>query len=285
MYRDAPSLGLGLGLSLRQYGAGFTGLLDAYTGAAAAYSLRKLSSSTSNVVRVRRASDNSEQDFTAAQVADGTLTTFCGVGNGFVETWYDQSGNGNDATQATIASQPKIVDAGALVSGGLDFDNVNDTMVTINTDSFGTSSRSIFAVCSPASIGVNSDGILQLSTAAAPGTGWFLTPELSTRTNAITWISSTPASTVSNNLISNIYTSGNLHAGNAMWLDGTSVARTSGTDGAINTTTSVITIGSGAFGANPFDGAIAEVIIYKSDESANRVGIEANINDHYNIYA
>ena len=36
--------------------------------------------------------------------------------DGFVETWYDQSGNGNDAVQATAGSQPKIVDAGVLVT-------------------------------------------------------------------------------------------------------------------------------------------------------------------------
>ncbi len=30
---------------------------------------------------------------------------------------------------------------------------------------------------------------------------------------------------------------------------------------------------------------IAEVIIYPTDESANRVAIETNINDHYSIYA
>jgi len=27
-----------------------------------------------------------------------------------------------------------------------------------------------------------------------------------------------------------------------------------------------------------------EVIIYPSDQSANRIGIETNINDHYGIY-
>ena len=81
-------------------------LLAEYGGAAAAYSLRALNGNGESVVRVRRASDNSEKDFTADAVSDGTLESFCGVGDGFVETWYDQSGNGNDATQATIASQP-----------------------------------------------------------------------------------------------------------------------------------------------------------------------------------
>jgi hypothetical protein len=55
-----------------------------------------------------------------------TMTTTGVSGNGFVSKWYDQSGNDNHATQGTAASQPKIVDAGSLVSGGLEFDGVDD---------------------------------------------------------------------------------------------------------------------------------------------------------------
>jgi hypothetical protein len=36
--------------------------------------------------------------------------------DGFVETWYDQSGNGNNGTQTTASLQPKIVDAGSLIT-------------------------------------------------------------------------------------------------------------------------------------------------------------------------
>ena len=36
--------------------------------------------------------------------------------NGFVETWYDQSGNGNNATQGTATNQPAIVENGGLVT-------------------------------------------------------------------------------------------------------------------------------------------------------------------------
>ena len=87
-----------------------SGLLDAYGGAAAAYSLRRLSANyTGSVVRVRRSSDNTEQDFTATQVTDGTLTTFCGAGDGFVQTWYDQSRNGRAASMTTTTLQPQIV--------------------------------------------------------------------------------------------------------------------------------------------------------------------------------
>jgi len=70
------SIGIGIGLALKSYGRAFRGLLNQYPGAAAAYSLRKLSGAVSNVVRVRRSSDDAEQDFTAAQVDNGTLVNF-----------------------------------------------------------------------------------------------------------------------------------------------------------------------------------------------------------------
>jgi hypothetical protein len=47
-------------------------------------------------------------------VADGTLAAFCGAGDGFVKTWWDQSGNRN-ASQTTEAAQPQIVDSGSLI--------------------------------------------------------------------------------------------------------------------------------------------------------------------------
>lgn len=90
-------------------------LLDYHPGAAAAYSLRSLSSSyTGPVVTVRRSSDDAEADFTASEVAGGALATWVGANDGFVKTWYDQSGNGRDATQATAGNQPTIVSSGVL---------------------------------------------------------------------------------------------------------------------------------------------------------------------------
>ena len=88
-------------------------LLDLYAGAGVAYSLRKLKSTTTNVVRVRRSSDNLEQDFTPTQITDGTLTTFCGVGNGFVTTIYDQVGS-NNMIQTLATRQGILVSNGVL---------------------------------------------------------------------------------------------------------------------------------------------------------------------------
>jgi hypothetical protein len=83
-----------------------------------AYSLRKLSSSYSgNALLVRRSSDNATQNigFLASGYLDtASLKTFVGAGNGFVNTWYDQSGNLRDALQPTLANQPRIVNAGVI---------------------------------------------------------------------------------------------------------------------------------------------------------------------------
>ena len=93
-------------------------LLDNYGGAATAYSLRKLSSTYAGfVIRVRRSSDNTEQNigFDVNGNLDTTaLLTFVGANNGFVTIWYDQSGNGINMIQTTANQQPKIVSLGVV---------------------------------------------------------------------------------------------------------------------------------------------------------------------------
>lgn len=110
-----------LSLAAKVPAPSFTGLLDTYSGAAAAYSAaRRLSSTyTGALIRVRRSSDNTEQDigYNGSNVLDqSALTTFVGAGNGFVTTWYDQSGNGNNVTQSTAAAQPRIVTSGTVLT-------------------------------------------------------------------------------------------------------------------------------------------------------------------------
>ena len=99
---------------------GYFGVLDFYPTATVAYSLGLLRNAyTGNAIRVRRASDNTEQNigFTLQGGLDTTaLTSFCSGTNGFVTTWYDQSGNGNNFTQPTAGSQPQIVSSGAILS-------------------------------------------------------------------------------------------------------------------------------------------------------------------------
>ncbi len=83
-----------------------TGILDEYPGAAAAYSLRLLNTDyTGDAVVVRRASDNTTQNigFIDGELDTDTLDTFCSGTNGFVATWYDQSGNEYDSINATAS--------------------------------------------------------------------------------------------------------------------------------------------------------------------------------------
>ncbi len=95
--------------------------LDSFTGVKGAYSLRRISGAEISVVRVRRDSDDTEADFSAAEIDGGELATWVGAGNdGFVVKIYDQSGNDNDAVQSNTSYQAKVISSGSLVtSGGL----------------------------------------------------------------------------------------------------------------------------------------------------------------------
>lgn len=78
---------------------------------AAAYSLMKLRSDyTGPALRVRRVSDNTELDigFVGTLFDMDALLTFIAGTTARVRTWYDQSGNGRDATQVTAGNQPSI---------------------------------------------------------------------------------------------------------------------------------------------------------------------------------
>lgn len=83
---------------------GLTLLLVAYTGPC---------------IRVRRSSDNAERDigFAGGKLDVVALLAFVGAASAYVTRWYDQTGNGHYAAQATGAAQPRIVNAGVLDVG------------------------------------------------------------------------------------------------------------------------------------------------------------------------
>jgi hypothetical protein len=87
--------------------------LDTFSGAAVGWSLQNLKETTVFVVRVRRSSDNVEQDFRAIEITNGALLTFVGANDGFVTTIYDQVGS-NNFTQVTTTRQGFLVNAGVL---------------------------------------------------------------------------------------------------------------------------------------------------------------------------
>jgi hypothetical protein len=93
----------------------YLGVLDTTPGAKIGVSIRKLRADyTGACMRVRRASNNNETDigFDANGVLDTTaLASFCTGTNCFVQTWYDQSGNGANLIQTVTSRQPQIYDS------------------------------------------------------------------------------------------------------------------------------------------------------------------------------
>src|SRR5215475_1049459 len=87
------------------------------TSATTGFSTRKIASAyAGSALRVRRSSDNAEQDisFISNDLDTASLTSFVGANNGFIVKWYDQSGNGRDLMQSTAANQPQIVASGVV---------------------------------------------------------------------------------------------------------------------------------------------------------------------------
>lgn len=114
-------------------GRGRAGLanLDAYsTGRWNVCGLQKLISTyTGAAIRVRRSSDNTEQDINFAGwfIDIAALLSFAGAGDAFVTKIYDQTGNGRYMGQAASSKQPRVVSS-AVFDGVIRFDGVDDHM-------------------------------------------------------------------------------------------------------------------------------------------------------------
>jgi hypothetical protein len=272
--------------------ANLESFLQEFTGASAAYSLRDLAGSgNTTVVRVRRSSDNAEADFKASEVSDGTLVAWVGAGNdGCVPIWYNQSVNGNDATQSVAGSQPKIVDAGVLVSGGIDFDGSSSAM---DIDGLALESTEYYmtAVIDLDTVPSNSlktifDSTHSTNAGAAlayANTGSQLTPFMFDGDDSSVNVFGGGANlTTSKTLVGVQFKSG----ASESYINGgvNSTLSNTWTSAGTNTFTKS-TIGSDQStpGRN-MDGKLAELIVYESDQSANRAAIEANINNQYDIY-
>jgi len=278
----------------------FTGLLDTYSGAAAAYSLRKLRTAyTGNAIRVRRASDNTEQNigFVNNELDTSSLTSFCSGTNGFVTTWYDQSGNGRDATQSTGANQPQIVSSGSVIlengKPSVDFQTKQLGISNINLLN-NQSASSIICVARPTNSNVSDKVVYQLtfalSTASRVALGY--SPVTSKRyrlagrrltTDSFQSINSN-TDIQTQGLLTNIVNYQNTTL--TLFQNATQVAQSTSfqTSGNSAATNSNLAIGATTSNDLNFLGNIQELLIYEVDQSSNRTGIETNINDFYSIY-
>jgi hypothetical protein len=262
-------------------------LLDLYPGAAVAYSIRKLRTAyTGNAIRVRRSSDNTEQDigFSSGNLDTTALTTFCSGTNGFVTTWYDQSGNGYNATQTTATNQPQIVSSGAVILEGgkptLQFDGSDDFFInnTINISqpitrfttakNTNTNKAGVFSDSNTVT-----DRFVLYSGGSSDNNGNFAASYSNLGTNL-----NTP-NNANRNLLYELGNSGS----NALALNGgTEITGSNGSNG-LNKLC-IGNIRSNVVGGYYLTGNFQELVIYNSNQSANRTGISSNINTYYAIY-
>jgi hypothetical protein len=281
----------------------FVGLLDLYPNAAAAYSLRKLNTAyTGSAIRVRR-TDLQELDigFTSTGALDtAALLSFTGTGalnNGFVKTWYDQSGNSRNATQLTAINQPQIVSAGSVLTkafiGGskptISFTTSNilnfDTTIGKNVGNIfyktvayvtgGDSYRNVITISNDFA-GRSRASIFGRSGANFEAGGRRLD------TDGYQFVNST--NVAQEGILGAFFDYANAQLDvyvNNTTTQKTGAFQTSGNTS--NTNSAASFIGANSFSAL-FAGGISEVIIYETNQSSNNTGINTNINDFYTIY-
>lgn len=266
-------------------------LLDSYPNASAAYSLRLLRGAyTGNCIRVRRSSDNSEQNigFFNGLLDTTSLLSFVGAGDGFITTWYDQSGNGLNLTQATAGNQPRIVTGGSTeamnTKPGVRFLSSNNTFLSggniLNIDSqpflsFLVGEQTINGYLYAKSLFGDAPNRYGLG-------GDTTTASFVTDSNNISRLITTPL--LSGQRLYNQM----IISGNYLYRNNTLVAQN---NNLFNVTTTTFRFLMGAYNNSNDSGVvlannshIQELIIYQSNLSASRSDINNLINTYYGIY-
>jgi hypothetical protein len=203
------------------------------------------------------------------------------AGNGFVTTWYDQSTNGNNAIQATAANQAQIVSEGALI---LDADTSKITSTWTgdfyNLTSGISTNTKYLSVSMFRRGGTTTDVLVHLGNTLAnnPATLYWLG----------TGSAYAVASRMPSNLVfQNISTVGRCIMTSLKDLANLKVAYRNGVQLTNTATEAPISQTLNAFGrytTSQTAGQYQEYIYWDSEQSANRIGIETNINDYYNVY-
>lgn len=257
-------------------------ILDEYPGAAAAYSVRRLSSTyTGALIEVRRSSDNTTQDI--GYDANGDLDTtallsFVGAGDGFIRTWYDQSGNGNNATQTTTTLQPLIVSSGSVNQLG----TTPKPAINFNNDYLDTPLQNDIQGFLDV---YKSFNLTSYSPTGAITLGSTTSGSIFYQYSGTNFLMSGTINSIAVNdgvhRLTNFYQDGTLGVINHNNTDYTNTV----TGYNINSTNRVFRIGAYPAGSSwNFIGNMQEFIIYSGNQSANKAGIKSNINAYFLIY-
>ncbi len=292
-------------------------ILDTYgNGVVAGYSLRKLKSGyTGPAIQVRRSTDNVLQDigFDANGNLDtSALTTFIGANTGFVQKWYDQSGQSEDMEQGTSAYQPIIVDSGTLIQQNslpaIRFDGTNDAFTSIQTTNpFSYSGavsivsavyknstttkayETILGAGATGNAGTNNDKMLGLSF----GNSGTVSPSPTVSTDIWRPSGIQYDGTISENtrqLVGLYINNRSTHRSTGLsnlTLNGADVSTKTYSSvnpaSPLNTNSMKLGVFDEVLTTSFFAGDMQEVLVWGADKNNDRVGIQTDMNDYYDI--
>ena len=280
-------------------------LLDTYSSSAiVGYSLRKLSSTATVSCRVRRSSDNVEQDigFVDDNLDTTSLLSFIGANNGWIVKMYDQKGTGKNLTQSTASAQFQVVNAGSLITNSKGqvtaLTNSGDRMDTPTTLGIPnlTNGYSVFGVTETVSqiasgtnnvnfywditngtSGATTDRLMQDSVFGSAGNPTTLsTAVFAGQINGI----GTPYS-IGVKLLSNTFNINN----HRFWVNNSLINATTPTLVSYTGNTKLRINDSGWLAGNsPANQNFNEIILFNTDMTTEVNNINTNINTYYGIY-
>ena len=251
--------------------------------------LLEIRRSSDNLVKNFYYDSNNELSLNSKDCNGTTLSSWIGSDDGFVSTWYDQSGNAKNVQQTTASKQPRIVNSGVVETKGtknsIFFNSANSqtlgttaipltdgfTAITVGSTNNNTTEQNFYdnteASARMTSIGLNLNAANRIgSRASSNGAVFFGSGENLSSTNLI--------------LVDHYGSISSGSESNQLRLDGV--------DGTQNYASRIFASGfdigsrSGAFYLN---GYVSEFIYYTADKSAEISAIESNINTYYSIYS
>lgn len=265
-------------------------ILDSYSGAKVAISLRLLKCNYSgSCIRVRRSSDNTEQDIgfnTAGDIDTSSLKTFVGANDGYVVKWYDQSGNANDASQSTTTQQGAIV-----ISGAVQRTNGKVSVYFDGDDAYNTATVSLNTYLYISAIFKASNNFIIAehgTNAYANGNGFFYFTDVNSswffsRSSAFYYCSGSNSWAGTNQVLTTL---SNNSSGAAFYKNGVAQSNGSVTGSPLSNTsyTDNIYLWSRANTSLIISGYAQETIIWDKDMASDRAAVELNTNTFYSIY-